>query len=248
MPLRNLHIFHHVAQLVQQFLRLGCPPFLHQLLQLVQHRLHLVLRNLHALLVFCRLLVRVLRLLLGQLLHIVLHRLVHILHQFGDFLLVGTVPDRFRQAVLRPVQPGLGISQIAIFHQNCHFPQGRHNLVPHGRRQGGYSMQPLHRHAQQKIGPLIPDEPFRQMRQSAQNLIGPYRIVFRPQQVASHFDQRRRQRVKKPAARQYPVLDQALADLPIGILDEQGDRDRQIGQCVLRQIFYQLFGKHCPPA
>ena len=93
-PLRHLHVFHHLAQLIEQFLRLGGPALFHQLLQLVQHGLHLVLGDLQSLLVVGILLIGVQRLLLRQLLHIVLHRFVQLLHQLGDFLAVGTVLDR----------------------------------------------------------------------------------------------------------------------------------------------------------
>jgi hypothetical protein len=112
LALGHLHVFHHLAKLVEKLLRLGHAALLHELLEPLEHLLQLVGRDLLHVLVLGHLLV-VLRPLLGELAHVVLHRLAELLHQLGDLLVGGAVAHRLGQAVLRPAEPFQRIRQVA---------------------------------------------------------------------------------------------------------------------------------------
>ena len=127
--LRDLHVFHQVAQRLHQLGGFGHAAFLHQLLQLVEHLLQLVCRHLHALHVFRHLLVRVLLRLFGKLAHVIVQRVAQVGHQPVNLGFVGPVLDRLVQPVLRPAQAFERRGKIALFDQQGDFPQGFGHLI-----------------------------------------------------------------------------------------------------------------------
>ena len=177
----------------------------------------------------------------GELVHVVLHRIVHFLHQPVNFLLIGTVADRLGQLVLRPLQPGLGIGQIALLDLQGNLPQDSGNFVAKFRGQPVLNpgIQPFHRHPQHQIGLLIADKALGQMRDGPENLRGARAVIARPQEIAAHFHQTGRKRIEEPPTRQHDGHGFRMPDLPVGVLGKQGDRDRQVGKGVLRKVFDQ---------
>ena len=116
-----MQVFHHLAQLIQQLLRLGHAPLFHQLLKAVQHVLQLVAGNFLPVAVFGKL-VAVARL-LGQLRHVILHRLAQFFHQFGNFFVRCAFAHRLFKTLLCPAQALHRVRQIAVLDQHRDIPQ-----------------------------------------------------------------------------------------------------------------------------
>ena len=106
--LGDLHVFHELTQLFHKFSGFGGFPFLHQLLQLVQHLLQLVLRHLYRRAVLRGFLFAVALIFFGQLIHVIIQGFAHFLHQLVNFFGRGAVFDCLVQTVLRAAQAFLG--------------------------------------------------------------------------------------------------------------------------------------------
>ena len=91
LTLCDLHVFHHLTELFERFLRFGHAALFHELLDAIHHLLQIVLAHLHHVLVLRHLLIRIVLLVLlrlaGQLTQIIVSRFTQFLHQFGDFLI-----------------------------------------------------------------------------------------------------------------------------------------------------------------
>ena len=127
--LGHLHVVHEVAQLVHQFLRLGGPALFHQLLQLVQHLVQLVLRHLHSGAVLRGFGIVLGPVLFGLLTHVIVQRVLHFLHQIVDLGRCGPVLDGFVHPVLGAFQPFQRRGEVAFLDHQGNLPQLFGHLV-----------------------------------------------------------------------------------------------------------------------
>ncbi len=88
-----------------------------------------------------------------KLLQIILGRFAQLLHQFGDFLIRGTVFHRLGQTFSGLSQTFQSIAQSAIFDHHGNIPQGLRNLVALFRAQAkfGERLQPPQGEAQAQV-------------------------------------------------------------------------------------------------
>jgi len=227
--------------LLHQFLRLGCLALFHQLVQLFQHLVQLILGHLHALLPVLRGLgVGILAVLFGLLAHVVVQRVLHFLHQRVDFGGRGAVLDRFVHAVLGAFQPFEGVGQIAILDDKRDLPQFFGHGVTRGHIEvGTVAVEVADQDAQAQIGLFVADEAFGFVGDGFQDLADASGVGAVPQQVAPHLDQGGGEGVKEAAARQDGFQWQSTGGLACGVGGGKGHRDRQVRQQILGQVIDQ---------
>ena len=240
LTLGDLHVVHEIAQLLHQGLRFRSAALFHQLLQLVQHLLQLVLGHLHRLAVGLVRLVRVLRVFLRLLLHVIVQSLTHFLHQAVNLSRTGAIADCCVQPVLRTFHRFERRGQGAVFDHQGNLPQLLCDIIARFEvERGRDGVEFPDRHAQAQIGFGVGHEAFGFVGDGFQHLDHPRGIAAVPQQIAAHFHQCSGERFKEPAAGQDHMQRLGGGLLTGGIGGGEGERHGQVGHEVFGQIIDQ---------